>query len=235
MFGFVGGPGSVGARGFRDGRNCVRRRTYVRVMAQKEYADVTELMTELRSYLNAKERERQEEVAEGLAEAEEEQEDSPIAYAALARSGRYDLLDGIMKFGGYVEVSKKMGLEVGPEKPIVDPSAAPVFKRNSPKDADGFLTLGGAKAQKLADEEVETAMSSGSERDALRKLNRERVVTPPSPTPINIKPLSKKGEQDEEVVQLNMVERLTLIAFVVLFSLAFGRLGQGKRISRKQR
>ncbi|KAJ8906889.1 hypothetical protein NDN08_003373 [Rhodosorus marinus] len=225
MVGFLV-PARVWAGGRRDCRASVRPRTSVRVMAQKEYADVTELMTELRSYIDAKERERQEDVAEGLAGAEEEQEDSPIAYAVLAKSGRYDLLDGIMNFGGYVEISKKMGLEIGAEKPIRDPSARPVFKRNSPKDTDGFLTLGGAKAQKLTVEEVETAMNSGSERDALRKVNRERVVTPPSPTPINIKPLIEKGGQDEEVIQLNTAERLTLIAFVILFSLAFGRLGQ---------
>mmetsp|Transcript_6572 Transcript_6572/g.19924 ORF Transcript_6572/g.19924 Transcript_6572/m.19924 type:complete len:310 (+) Transcript_6572:50-979(+) len=223
-----------GVTRYASQRSAVSRRRSERrvVCAAKEFRDFGELEDAVKKYLAGVERSGGVEVDEN-----EELPSSPIAYKTLAKRGRFDILEGVMKFGGYIEVSRKLGLDVVVPERKVEEVKKVVFKRTSPSDGDGFLTLGGAKADRLSETGVTTAMKLAEEKRVQKLLDAERRAKQQKDRPVFdskyfITRLGKysSGAKEEkkaegETLKLSSIERLELVFEAAFLAAAFGRLG----------
>lgn len=59
----------------------------------------------------------------------------PLAYANLVAAGRYDLADRIGRAGGYVTVSRRLGLPIDVRPPPVGPTGVDVAARAAARAA----------------------------------------------------------------------------------------------------
>jgi hypothetical protein len=102
---------------------------------------------------------------------------SPISYAALGNAGRLDLIEPIMNAGGYISVSKRLGIPVDESFLNVKPSEktrATVFDE---KLTPGSLALGRGREDRLS-----AAIGTGSSStDTLSNLPDSRLYSGPQP------------------------------------------------------
>lgn len=227
------GVGGWNVGGWNRTRCCKRRgECLVRPQAvvKSEFEDFKDLERALRDYIEKGEYD----LGEG------EVVGSPIAYNVLAKAGRFDLLEGVMEYGGYIQISEKLGLEFSiPEKVVANPNDRVLFKRTSPNDGGGFLTLGGAKADRLSEEGVSEAFviakKKQEEREQMKEILEARRNSRESKRQFafmkrfaDIAAKKEKKTPIGESLQLNFLERGELIFEFFVLSAAFGRLGQGK-------
>eukprot|EP00965_Chrysotila_dentata_P209596 6185383-Pleurochrysis_carterae.AAC.1 len=71
---------------------------------------------------------------------EDESAPSPLSYTELQRNGRIDLVEGLMKHGGYSSVSKRLGLPVRFSTPLE------VSKPKTPKIMQAYNEVGASLA-----------------------------------------------------------------------------------------
>lgn len=87
-----------------------------------------------------------------LRNAAEDAEPSPLSYKALDRAGRSDLIEPIMKAGGYALVSAELGVRVGPPSDELLASNTPTAAARllpSVYETPGPLALGAGKEARL--------------------------------------------------------------------------------------
>ena len=157
---------------------------------------------------------------------------SPLAYTELQAAGRVDLVEGCMQHGGYLAVSRKLGVRV--QASVLAPQVAqkPLFDYDDDK-ADtgaGVMLSGAAKEDKMAADLIRLAAKS-SEPAA-------PVVAPKAPVGDRLTPLKAPaaaaaagdGEQDKgplyglgRYIRLNGLQRANAGLLAVLLAAGFGQ------------
>ncbi|GAB0489585.1 hypothetical protein MMPV_000809 [Pyropia vietnamensis] len=177
----------------------------------------------------------------------------PLAYANLVAAGRYDLADRIGRAGGYVAVSRRLGLPIDVRPPPVGPTSADVAARIAARAAfrgeepggegRGFLTLGAARDARVGNP---TALAAGAARARTAATGSGRVVatgrTLSGPRSDKLTPL-RKGETavtatavadggapllappaaPVERVEFDAAARIGLVLVTALSAAAYGR------------
>ena len=157
---------------------------------------------------------------------------SPLAYTELQAAGRVDLVEGCMQHGGYLAVSRKLGVRV--QASVLAPQVAqkPLFDYDDDK-ADtgaGVMLSGAAKEDKMAADLIRLA-AKASEPAA-------PVVAPKAPVGDRLTPLKAPaaaaaagdGEQDKgplyglgRYIRLNGLQRANAGLLAVLLAAGFGQ------------
>jgi hypothetical protein len=99
-------------------------------------------------------------INEFLAIQRPEAETSPLSYVSLGIAGRLDLVEPIMNAGGYISVSKRLGIPVDESYLESTPSEASSVKFDKGKDELGSLALGRGLEDRLS--ATAAAESSGA-------------------------------------------------------------------------
>eukprot|EP00967_Tisochrysis_lutea_P113341 scaffold179822_cov31-Tisochrysis_lutea.AAC.16 len=152
---------------------------------------------------------------------------SPLAYAELTRNGRLDLVEGCMAHGGYIAVSKRMGLPLrfanlidapAPQTPRITEELPPTIG----------LKLSGARRE----EEMAAAMvKAEASKSGCETRTVEKGGTIYEPTPLNL-PSSTKGTAGADsqpswqfawLFRFDDAERASLLLFTWVSAVAYGR------------
>ena len=97
---------------------------------------------------------------------------SPLAYVELQAAGRVDLVEGAMKFGGYLAVSERLGVRT---KSVITPEAPekPAFGGEDMETGANVVLSAAAKEEKMAadlarlrDSSASSALGGGSSQAA---------------------------------------------------------------------
>lgn len=124
----------------------------------------------------------------------------PLAYTNLVAAGRYDLADRIGRAGGYVAVSRRLGLPIDVRPPPVGPTDADVaarasaraaFRGEAPGGGGGFLALGAARDARVEDP---TAVAAAAARTSATGTGQGGAVAgraPPRPRSAALTPLRR--------------------------------------------
>jgi len=197
-------------------------------IAMKNFDDFDELAAEVKSYLASLD----------AAMLEDPKAPSPLAYIELQSAGRVDLVEGMMKHGGYLAVSRKLGVRLQDAPPPSAPVANP-WKQPEPEDVNvgaGVSLSGAAKEDKMAAD--------------LARLAAQKTSATAGPTVITTKapavargdqlaPLRKRATVDESdlyardqsaaerspqpALFLDGLQRAEMALLIGLFAVGFGR------------
>jgi hypothetical protein len=160
------------------------------------------------------------------------EESSPISYASLGNAGRLDLIEPIMNAGGYISVSKRLGIAVDESVLTLTPSET----RSSVFDSDtltpGSLALGRGREARLSAE-----IGSGtSSADDLSNFSGRRLYSGPQPVidPTEMAAIGKNiiDIRDDPIspgerLALDTRMRVGTIFLVACSALAYGHASNG--------
>ncbi|KAJ1640226.1 hypothetical protein T492DRAFT_930375 [Pavlovales sp. CCMP2436] len=193
------------------------------MMAPKapHFASVEQLEAELRAYL-------------GGLPADELSDDSrppPLAYSELSRNGRDDLARASMEFGGYIQLSNRLGVRWRlPPKEVRVPLQEVNNFDASKATRTGFLKLGNAlratedvlETKKLSD--FERSESKSTELVRQQQVARSKLASLIQPTqkPYVNEEDKLPGRQLLVDLQMSLPQRASTVLFVWALGLAFG-------------
>jgi len=139
--------------------------------------------------------------------------ESPLSYAELRRLGFGDLVDPIMAAGGYLAISRELGISIERRRP--PPSPAPVLAAD--EEIQGGLALGGALDDKLA--QASSTRGRKSDPSASSSVEAPRVRGMPEAPQVytnvgkraRIAIGEEEAEEEEAIIQefflLNLAQR----------------------------
>ena len=96
-------------------------------------ADFSDLEREVLSYLGTL----------NATQLNDESAPSPLAYVELQKAGRPDIVEACMEYGGYLAVSKRLGVRVRPSAPPAPPPSGPVLAGDERTSCDRAPELSG--------------------------------------------------------------------------------------------
>lgn len=159
---------------------------------------------------------------------------SPLAYTNLGEAGRTDLISRIMEHGGYLQVSRRLGVPVD-ESNFISPPSVPIPNTSLFNQEDGkpSLVMGrdlearlGTVGQVIEDSKVSGNALSSSQRRALRagvpsgqelRSASEQFIPPVTDEPL------PKGER----FSLTASMRLGMVLLAAVTAVGFGRASSG--------
>ena len=191
------------------------------VAKMKTFADFEALEDELRGYL----------ATLNSTALNDPAAPSPLAYIELNNAGRSDLANGIMSFGGYIEVSQRLGVRL---KAV---AAVPVVENpwvQPPAETDlagaGVVLSASAKEEKMAAdlERLASGMSplvsgGGGQSEAAATRDRLSPLTLRNAASDAADGRSPQEEGGGRYVMLDGLQRANALLLVGLLAVGFGR------------
>lgn len=151
---------------------------------------------------------------------------SPLAYAELQRNGRVDLVEGCMEHGGYIQVSKRLGVPLRLAKPAdLSSDAPPRFSEPLPPTIG--LKLSGSKREADMAASVQALDLAGAATAAAPAVGNGGVVY--EPTPLQLPKIETAGSVSVPRWELAWLfrydgaQRAGLVFFAWLSGAAYGR------------
>lgn len=158
---------------------------------------------------------------------------SPLAYDELRRKGRVDLVEGCMRHGGYIKVSKQLGL---PLRLAAPPPAPPPSSFSEPEAPAVGLKLSGAARESRLQEDIAAGVAAPSpqarprrqpqpavELEKLRPgLVNEAVAAAAPPTA-----QAREPQREGARLRLEGPQRAALVALAWITALGYGHASSG--------
>ena len=184
-------------------------------------ADFSDLEREVLSYLGTL----------NATQLNDESAPSPLAYVELQKAGRPDIVEACMEYGGYLAVSKRLGVRIRPSAPPAPPPSGPVLAGDEPPELIVSLSSS-AREEKLSARVDGPSVSSQSA--VQRKPGASRpiadAVSPVAPVRTAPLPLGEVSQTPTgagpgvgRLLRLDGRQRLGLGALSTLLALGYGR------------
>ncbi|KAG8458182.1 hypothetical protein KFE25_011713 [Diacronema lutheri] len=182
------------------------------------FATVEALEAELRAHV----------AALPAAELDDESLPPPLAYSELSRNGRDDLARAVMDAGGYIQMSRRLGLRWALPKKAAPPPVVEV-RNFDPREAlkSGFLKLG--EARSATEDVLETKRLSEFARREPAQLTPQQVgrsklaeLLRPARAPYVSTDDPLPGRQLLVDMQMSLPQRASAVLLAWALALAFG-------------